>query len=122
MHLFLSLETRSAICFVPSTGYVFPNAAAISPYLEEPQTGPTSRFCENLARRLRCYVTAGYPEVLESKERGRNEDGSEMVGANSAALFSPDGAYLGGYRKTNLFMTDKTWAKPGDRTLYLHML
>lgn len=62
-------------------------------------------------------MAAGYPEVLKSEERGRNEDGSEMVGANSAALFSPDGAYVGGYRKTNLFMTDKTWAKPGDRTL-----
>lgn len=61
-------------------------------------------------------MTAGYPEALKPEEYERTENGSETVGANSAALFSPDGTYVGGYRKTNLFMTDKTWAKPGNAT------
>ncbi|KAG5717426.1 Protein N-terminal amidase [Termitomyces sp. T112] len=35
------------------------------------------------------------------------------VGANSAILYGPSGEWVGGYRKTNLFETDKTWAKAG---------
>ncbi|KAI5119041.1 hypothetical protein M0805_005907 [Coniferiporia weirii] len=95
------------------TGYAFPNSEAITPYLEEPLKGPTSRFCESLARKLKCYVIAGYPEVLEPDERGTREDGSMMVGANSAVLYSPEGEYMG-YRKVNMWETDKTWAKPGN--------
>lgn len=41
------------------------------------------------------------------------ETGGRVVGANSATLYGPDGEWVGGYRKTNLFSTDKTWAKPG---------
>ncbi|KAI0333719.1 carbon-nitrogen hydrolase [Cubamyces sp. BRFM 1775] len=99
------------------TGYVFPDAASISPYLEEPRTGPTSRFCSELAARLHCYVVAGYPERLlpDEIERVKLEDGREVerVGANAAALYGPDGAFVGEYRKTNLYETDMTWAKPG---------
>lgn len=40
----------------------------------------------------------------------------EEVGANSAVLYGPDGAFVGNYRKTNPFETDKTWAKPGTLT------
>ncbi|KAH8114496.1 hydrolase [Phellopilus nigrolimitatus] len=93
------------------TGYVFPNAEAITPFLEEPKEGPTSKFCEALARRLNCYVTAGYPEVLKPEEREMREDGPSMVGANSAVLYSPEG-WSGDYRKVNMWETDKTWAKP----------
>lgn len=72
---------------------------------------------------------AGYPEKLEAKEleETRREakevddkplltpDGKEInrVGANSAVIYGPDGKWVGGYRKTNLFETDLTWAKPG---------
>lgn len=35
------------------------------------------------------------------------------VGANSAIIYGPSGEWVGGYRKTNLFFTDMTWAKPG---------
>lgn len=75
---------------------------------------------------------AGYPEKLESKEleemeRTSKESGDqprethdgkkiEQVGANSAVIYGPDGAWVGGYRKTNLFETDLTWAKPGTPT------
>ena len=47
---------------------MFPDAASIYPYLENPKTGPTSMFCAELARRLECYVTAGFPERLEHSD------------------------------------------------------
>lgn len=72
---------------------------------------------------------AGYPERLlgdeaqsaatheEVKEEVKNEQvgtaRAHFVGANSAVLYGPGGERLGHYRKTNLFETDKTWAKPG---------
>ncbi|KAK7462422.1 Carbon-nitrogen hydrolase, variant 2 [Stygiomarasmius scandens] len=123
------------------SGYVFENASAITPYLELPQVGPTSQFCAELANRLGCYVIAGYPERLVGEEApGGRPDGDEeqerqksqklngdvrdaekvgkqkprIVGANSAVIYGPGGKYLGGYRKTNLFEIDKTWAKPGN--------
>lgn len=107
------------------TGYVFPDAASVSPYLEEPRTGPTSTFCAFLAARLRCYVVAGYPERLKPEEVRRvvlpadHEEGTEarevdQVGANSAALYGPDGQFVGDYRKTNLYKTDMTWARAGS--------
>ncbi|KIY46718.1 hydrolase [Fistulina hepatica ATCC 64428] len=92
------------------TGYVFENASQISPYLEAPKTGPTSRFCSEVAKRLRCYVFAGYPEKLERSEKTNDEN---IIGANSACIIGPGGEWVGGYRKTNLFETDKTWVKPG---------
>lgn len=101
-------------------GYVFASAEAITPYLEEPEKGPTSQFCESLAQKLRCYVIAGYPEGLNADERGSREDGSAVVGANSAIIYDRQGKFLGGYRKGNLFETDKTWAKPGEEIIELY--
>ncbi|KAJ3855553.1 carbon-nitrogen hydrolase [Lentinula lateritia] len=102
------------------SGYNFQDAQAISPYLERPKKGPTSQFCSELAGRLKCYVFAGYPERLTdeeaplSKEESTSETGnSQTVGANSAVLYGPNGEWVGHYRKTNLFVTDKSWAKPG---------
>ncbi|PPQ73322.1 hypothetical protein CVT26_015345, partial [Gymnopilus dilepis] len=109
--------------------YVFEDASAIAPYLEQPKIGVTSQFCSELAAQLECYVMAGYPEklspeeldemALSSKESRegpqRTENGKEIrqIGANSAVLCGPRGEWVGGYRKTNLFETDITWAKPG---------
>ncbi len=108
-------------------GYDFPNAEAILPFLEEPETGQTSQFCKALASRLKCYVAAGYPERLSEEEKDDNSD-APAVGANSAVLYSPDGLCVGGYRKVNMFETDKTWAKPGtslnineDALIYLRV-
>jgi len=39
----------------------------------------------------------------------------EKIGANSAIIYGPDGEWVGGYRKTHLFETDRTWAKAGGR-------
>ena len=46
------------------SGYIFDSPTAILPYLEEPRIGPTSLLARSLARRLKCHVVAGYPEVL----------------------------------------------------------
>ena len=101
----------------PPTGYVFKDADAIKPFLEEPKHGPTSRFCVELATRLKCHVVAGYPERLPPAEyeQGIDHSGNTVtkIGANSAILYSPDGEYIVNYRKTNLYQTDTTWAKPG---------
>ncbi|KAF8583336.1 carbon-nitrogen hydrolase [Ramaria rubella] len=93
------------------TGYVFPSANSIKPYLEKPRVGVTSRCCSDLARRLRCHVIAGYPESLSDDDSPTSEHG---VGYNSAVIYGPDGEWRGGYRKTHLFMTDRPWACEGS--------
>ena len=107
-----------------SVGYVFENASAILPFLERPRTGVTSEFCASTAQRLRCYVAAGYPELLEPHEVEKRtleeEDGSgsggvivDIIGANSAVVYGPDGTCVGHVRKSHLFYLDKPWAKAG---------
>ncbi|KAF5360904.1 hypothetical protein D9756_005059 [Leucocoprinus leucothites] len=123
------------LCFpeMAFAGYNFESGSAVSPFLEKPRVGPTSAFCSSLSKRLKCYVTAGYPEFLEpqdikhcskhdqvkideseftDEERGEAPE-RRIVGANSAVLYGPSGEWIGGYRKTNLFKTDKTWAAAG---------
>lgn len=123
------------------TGYCFESASAITPFLEKPRVGTTSVFCSDIAKRLGCYVVAGYPELLESDELQQctqndqvviqdtdymDGDLSEpssakerrIVGANSAVMYGPAGEWIGGYRKTNLFRTDKTWAAAGVARLF----
>ncbi|KAJ3546459.1 hypothetical protein NMY22_g2049 [Coprinellus aureogranulatus] len=138
----LQPKSLDILCFpeMAFTGYVFENADAISPHLEEPRVGPTSQFCAELAKNLNCYVLAGYPErlsddeertplVLDDESDTLTDLDAEMaeralemaseseerlaVGANSAVLYDPQGEWAGGYRKTNLYTTDKTWAKAG---------
>ncbi|KAI6006458.1 carbon-nitrogen hydrolase [Pisolithus marmoratus] len=118
------------------SGYMFPNAASIYPYLEHPRTGPTCTFCAELARRLECYVTAGFPERLEHASNSaappppstspattatpphNHTAGAHLpptiVGFNTAVLYSPTGELLTLYRKSNLYETDLSWAAPGS--------
>lgn len=52
----------------------------------------------------------------EKNDSDGDESGVQVqlqVGANSAVLYGPEGEYVGNYRKTNLYDTDMTWAKPG---------
>ncbi len=76
-----------------------------------------------MARTLECYVFAGYPEVLSSEELRKSTETAnsssdnkqtEEVGANSAIVYGPNGEWVGGYRKTHLYETDKSWAKAGE--------
>lgn len=102
---------------VTFVGYAFESASAIMPFLEPPHTGITSEFCASTARRLQCYVAAGYPERLEPHEVEKRtmEDGSvvDIVGANSAVIYGPDGTRVGYHRKSHLFYMDEPWAKRG---------
>ena len=109
-------DAAVVFCFIHE-GYVFESSAAIRPHLEQPRTGPTSLFCLELAKRLQCYVVAGYPEALSQDELcSRTNDAGDvwqLVGANSAIVYDPAGEWVGGYRKTNLFRADLPWAKAG---------
>ncbi len=55
----------------------------------------------------------------------QSDDGSgstkevDKVGANAAALYGPDGEFVGSYRKTNLYTTDMTWARAGPYSLFM---
>lgn len=107
-----------------SAGYAFPDAAAVTPHLEDPKSGPTSTFCSQLCKRLHCYVVAGYPERLAADEPRKPvldqkpyDTITDEVGANSAIFYGPDGEFIGNYRKTNPFETDMTWSKPGTRVV-----
>ncbi|EAU86153.2 hydrolase [Coprinopsis cinerea okayama7 len=124
----LQPHTLDLICFpeMAFTGYVFDDAEAIGPYLEERHTGPTSQFCAELAKKLNCYVMAGYPERLSEAERAEPVVDTEKscpnpVGANSAVVYGRNGELVSHYRKSNLYDTDMTWAKPGTGFAFLKL-
>ncbi|KAI9568475.1 carbon-nitrogen hydrolase [Boletus coccyginus] len=119
----LTPRSVDLVCFPEMifTGYVFPDALSIKPYLEHPKTGPTASFCAALARRLECFVVAGYPERLESPSPSPStlitsvltSDPDPLIGANAAAVYDATGHLVHTYHKSNLFPTDRTWARPG---------
>jgi protein N-terminal amidase len=106
------LGTKDPDLLISSAGYMFPDATTIAPHLEPSGRGITAKFCSELSGELKCYVVAGYPEKLTEEDKENADPG--LVGANSAVLFGPNGQWVGGYRKTNLFDTDTTWAIPGE--------
>ena len=101
------------------TGYLHITAESIVPYLEHPKTGPTSVLAAELAKRLQCYVVAGYAEILSELHKaaqvvdGQGSEENHEVGYTSAMVVGPDGDIFGNYRKTYLFAADKCWAKAG---------
>jgi protein N-terminal amidase len=126
------------------TGYTFTSLSDIQDLLEDSKTGRTATLCGELARRMKCWVIAGYPEgVRVEQEAGSDseEDLSEeedtgvsttstttttgdrneatpvedkLKGYNSAVIVSPTGQVVGSYRKSFLFETDKAWAEEGE--------
>ncbi|KAI9568472.1 carbon-nitrogen hydrolase [Boletus coccyginus] len=119
----LTPRSVDLVCFPEMifTGYVFPDALSIKPYLEHPKTGLTASFCAELARRLEYFVVAGYPERLESPSPSPSmpitsiltSDPDMLIGANAAAVYDATGHLVHTYHKSNLFPTDRTWARPG---------
>ncbi|KAG8741267.1 Carbon-nitrogen hydrolase [Ceratobasidium sp. 414] len=109
------------------TGYVFPTAASILPFVEHPGASPSTNTCAELARRLQCHVIAGYPSpplaVDESKQQAKDETVPEArsqkapsgqgVARNSALVVDPNGNVIHTYAKTNMFESDLPWAQPG---------
>ncbi|KAF5857149.1 Carbon-nitrogen hydrolase [Aspergillus alliaceus] len=90
------------------TGYNFPSLEAIRPYLEHAGKGPSAAWAREAARRYRCKVCVGYPEV--------EEDGSSKQETyyNSLLVVDENGEVIHNYRKTFLYYTDETWATEGD--------
>ncbi|CAE6439074.1 unnamed protein product [Rhizoctonia solani] len=108
------------------TGYVFPTAESILPFVEDPDKSPSRNACAEIAQRLKCYVVAGYPAPTltpqESKEQAgedasdpaRGTKKSEGVARNNAIVVDPNGQIIHEYTKTNMFESDLPWAQPGS--------
>ena len=66
------------------TGYVFPTAASILPFVERPGASLSTEACAEIAQRLGCYVIAGYPaptlSIRQSKEQVEGDSASAADG------------------------------------------
>jgi len=111
------------------TGYNFPSAEAIKPYLEPTTAGPSTLWATATAKRLRCHVIVGYPEVALEADNDRTRPGAEAqtntaaqptkeVSYNSTVTISPTGEILATYRKSFLYYTDESWAQEGKPGFY----
>ena len=93
------------------TGYNFSSVKAIEPHLELTNRGPTTTWAITTARRLRCRVFVGYPEIWVHTQQ--YYDLSTPLYFNSLVMVSPEGEVVGNYRKSFLYYTDETWASEG---------
>ncbi|GKZ51441.1 carbon-nitrogen hydrolase [Aspergillus brasiliensis] len=88
------------------TGYLFPSAEAIAPYLEPTTSGVTTIWAQRVARQLRCTVVVGYPEKTSEIPLSRCY--------NSCVVVSEAGEVIANYRKSNLYFQDQCWADEGN--------
>lgn len=79
------------------TGYNFPSAKEIQPYLEIARAGPTFNLASELSARFGCTTIIGYPERFQNTTY------------NSAMVVDENGNLVYNYRKTHLYETDETW-------------
>ncbi|KAL8736832.1 MAG: hypothetical protein Q9181_002296 [Wetmoreana brouardii] len=106
------------------TGYNFPSLHSITPYLEPTAAGPSTQWAIRTARRLRCLVSVGYPELCSSTppspqalkptmiELGpERESYYTLTAYNSTVTVNPKGNVVAHYRKTHLYYTDEVWAQ-----------
>ena len=110
------------------TGYNFPSAEAIKPYLEPTTAGPSTLWAIATAKRLQCHVIVGYPErAIEgdaatgpgAEAHGRDiEPAKREVCYNSTVTVSPAGDVVATYRKSFLYYTDESWAEEGKPGFY----
>ncbi|CEJ60293.1 hypothetical protein PMG11_08873 [Penicillium brasilianum] len=91
------------------TGYNFPSKEAIKPYLEPAGSGPSAAWARDTAKRLRCKVCIGYPEI----EHSTDETESPKY-YNSLLVVDELGTVIHNYRKSFLYYTDETWATEGS--------
>lgn len=108
------------------TGYVFPTAESILPFVEHPDKSYSRDACAEIAQRLKCYVVAGYPAPTLTPQGGKEQAGedssdpaegtkkSEGVARNNAIVVDPNGQVVHEYTKTNMFESDLPWAQPGS--------
>ncbi|KAL4884137.1 carbon-nitrogen hydrolase [Aspergillus karnatakaensis] len=119
------------------TGYNFPSLDSIKPYLEEAGKGACAAWARETAKRLKCKVCIGYPEVEIQQQQDQNQhfiasDGQpqeQQQGTteiekyyNSLLVVNENGETLLNYRKTFLYYTDETWASEGSAELGFHQL
>ncbi|KAJ5797057.1 uncharacterized protein N7518_005597 [Penicillium psychrosexuale] len=99
------------------TGYNFPSLEAIKPYLEPAGDGPSASWARETARRLRCKVCVGYPEIEKDSQ---NPD--KVTYYNSLLVVDENGEFILNYRKSFLYYTDETWAAEGQVERGFHEL
>ncbi|KAL1860151.1 actin cytoskeleton and mitosis protein [Paecilomyces lecythidis] len=121
----LRLESmRPEVLVLPElafSGYNFPSLEAIKPFLEPQRTGPTAKWAQETAKRLKCKVCVGYPEIestasssSSSLEHGDSNSSSGDKYFNSLLVVDENGSILHNYRKRFLYYTDETWASEGE--------
>ncbi|KAL5356548.1 carbon-nitrogen hydrolase [Aspergillus floccosus] len=103
------------------TGYNFPSREAIAPYLEPAGQGPSATWARETAKKHRCKVCVGYPEI-EAASTERDQASSPGTCYNSLLVVDERGEVILNYRKTFLYYTDETWAAEGDAARSFHTL
>jgi protein N-terminal amidase len=102
------------------TGYNYPSYESIKPYLEPTTAGVTTKWAISTAKRLRCHVIAGYPEISTDIDDTVPASSDGIINSpihkryNSTVTVSPTGEILANYRKSFLYYTDESWAAEGD--------
>ncbi len=98
-------DEKSRLILMPemcTTGYIWPQRSDLLPFSEDAR-GETFRIFSQFCSDNSCFLAYGYPEL----------DNGYIY--NSQNLVSDKGELLATYRKVNLFETDFTWARPGDK-------
>ncbi|KAI0532428.1 carbon-nitrogen hydrolase [Xylaria digitata] len=95
-------------------GYNFKSLQEISPFLEPQGSGISALWARDVALRLNCVVTIGYPEKedVEAKWPTSPEYYNSVIAVNA------DGETIAHYRKNFLYYTDETWALEGQEGFY----
>ncbi|KAL7747241.1 hypothetical protein RI367_007452 [Sorochytrium milnesiophthora] len=88
------------MCF---TGYAFRSREDVMPFVEHDTAGPCLTFCQETAKRLGCWVVAGYP---------RHDRQTDNL-YNSMCVFDRAGNLHHVYDKHFLYETDENWASEG---------
>lgn len=118
------------------SGYNFLTLDAITPYLESTSAGISTQWASDTAKRLKCTIIVGYPEVSSSSSTDNRSnasasqeldelhtpgrpvvpinDPSFSYNYNSAVTVAPSGEVVGHYRKSHLYYSDTTWAREGS--------
>ncbi|KAJ5337775.1 hypothetical protein N7452_004503 [Penicillium brevicompactum] len=91
------------------TGYNFPSLEAVKPYLEPVGGGPSASWARETAKRLKCKVCVGYPEIEETPQST-----DQTTYYNSLLVVDERGEVIHNYRKSFLYYTDETWAAEGQ--------
>ena len=72
--------------------------------MEASSAGISTQWAQDIAKKLKCFVTVGYPEVTVSDPPKRY---------NSTVTVAPNASILMNYRKSHLYYTDENWAFEG---------